>query len=247
MPEPKMITTSQIALLAGISGLIAAGCVTIALIVPLKHELARLVNPLNGGNPSSPIKVRGGALTARTNNGWTQIGKSSSGTPIYCTGTDDVSWIEFFEAAGVSGAPENPTKLKAGWTLQILGRTYTPASGATPPMSSPSENGLTLTSQPNDCGGGKTSPYSVTLSVYENDGSTTNAQFYSDSATGTEDSSAAEKFQDMTSTCSGPDGGSGNEDVCERASKLKLTKADGTTILNYACPNGECSVYIGKQ
>ncbi len=59
MSEPKMIRTSQIALLGGVSALVGGGIIALVLIIVPKHEVVKLPLPVGGGNPSSPIKVPG--------------------------------------------------------------------------------------------------------------------------------------------------------------------------------------------
>ena len=249
MTESKSFRLSHLGL-AGAFGVLVGGGI-FAFIFQDYHK-----HPLGGANPPSPIKVRGGAMTARTMNSgqWQTIGTDLQHRNIYCSDTDDVSWIDFFEAAGVSsGAIETPTGLPAGWSMKIYGRTYAPATGTTAASSQPSSNGLLLKSQAGGCLAGDTSSFSVILSIYEDDGGS-NAQFYKDSATGTDSNGGyAEKFEDMSKGCAGPNGGAiqtGNEDVCERASTIEFTftppgGSKSTSIYN--CTDGECSIYIGLK
>ena len=220
-------------------GIIATICVvaTAAFIVIIQYVKSQPVT-------SSPIKVRGGAMTARTsigkNGGWVSNGSG------YCTNVDITQFST--DAAPVSSAPApaNPTSLLADWTMVVFGRN--------PNDGSQSGNGFKFQAQPQKCDGSKGT--SVLLTPYGSNGA-----FYA-TELGTDDDGVTQKrrFRDTTPDnqsgapgCAGPNVPStpgllnGDEDRCERMSTIQFDEPAASKHYQYTCTNGECAVCIGTS
>ena len=190
---------------------------------------------------SSPIKVRGGAMTARTsiakNGGWVSSGSG------YCSNVDTMQFST--NAAPVSSASANPTSLLADWTMVVFGRK--------PKDGSQSGNGFKFQAQPQKCDGSNGT--SVLLTPYGSNGA-----FYT-TELGPDDDGVTQKrrFRDTTPDdpsgslgCAGPNipstqGLRGDEDRCERMSVIQFDEPAASKHYQYTCTNGECAVCIGTS
>jgi len=195
--------------------------------------------PLNPPS-DSPIVVRGGSMTIRTfdkNNGW------PAGSSSFCMNHK----FSAIELDGVSDwgmtTPLDPFSVPtpASWTLTIQGRATTGSAGNR--TSAPSGNGIKLTGDPLHSCSGATGGSSITLSLLSG-----NSAFYSNDDPSVNEEApgkkTAKRFQDVSLSCAGPDSGPGDEDACERASKISLAISGATT--DYNCINGECIVEVLK-
>jgi hypothetical protein len=242
MSETKSFRLYHFGLAGGFGGLVAGGMIAFVLLVSQHIDVLKKVG---GGNPPSPIKVRGGAMTVRTGhqNGWQKI----KGFETFCSDNADPTYMTFTDATLTSGTPPDLTKIPYNWTLVIVGRNY--------PGDSASSNGIVLTSQSQSCDGKDNTVKSIKLSL-QND-----ALFYSNDQPANEGlvknkNPFAKRFQDTSYECTGPniyndDGDeiSYDEDACERIYQFTLTTNPGTQQSSssvYHCPNGECAIKIGN-
>src|ERR1022692_2462016 len=224
MASDARFTITQV----GISAIVAflMGAIALALFQYLKQS----------PETSSPIKVRGGAMTARTsiakNGGWVSNGSG------YCSNVDTTQFST--DAAPVSSASANPTSLLADWTMVVFGRN--------PKDGSQSGNGFKFQAQPQKCDGSKGT--SVLLTPYGSNGA-----FYA-TELGTDDDGVTQKrrFRDTTPDnqsgapgCAGPNIPgtpgvlNGDEDRCERMSLIQFDEPAASKHYQYTCTNGDCA------
>jgi hypothetical protein len=201
--------------------------------------------------PSSPIVVRGGAITIRSNdpNGWqstvAQVAPFCSDTDATYIELDDVSLIpppqggQIGKALARGDVTMNNLVVNGqnGWEIDVYGR-----NGA---GNSVSANGISLTAATGDCSTGS-SPYKVMLNALNSSSSFYLAPMLDENLS---DQSGyhTERFQNKDTTC--VTSNSTDEDLCERMSQvnLKLTTGGQTVSQTYECPNGECVIHIGKS
>ncbi len=217
--------------------------VDIPKILDLTKAIYNAVPLTSSGSPSSPLMVRGGAMTFRTTdvNGWQPTG---SITLPLCVNVD-TRFINFNQVVPVAptSAPFTPTGLSyitSAWTMAIYGRV--PGGGKD------SVNGILFTAQPNticstDSSG--TARSSVKMSALSGNSGLYPIDSLSD------DKTDNRRFYDNTPATGGSPGCIGanaDEDSCERIFRIVLTVPTATpTVYNYKCFNGDCSIGIGQK
>lgn len=220
------------------------------------HELQEIIRSLKpyqtgGGGTNMPLKVRGGSMTVRTadSDGWQDV-TTVPASPQFCTNVNP-SYIELTGVTPGAAVPPGPVPLVISkiplnfvWQIDVVGRS--------PGGASVSGNGIRLTSQSSGCPTGSSSS-SVLLSTQSGG----NSAFYPNESALTESNTHSKRFMDTTAAtathpgCQSSPSSAGDEDLCERISKVTLTltpPSGGTQITyTYKCPNGECSIGIGTQ
>jgi hypothetical protein len=253
MSEPRVITLYQIGFLGGMGGLLGGGLIALAMLIAGKLDIAKLAGTHSSGNPSSPIKVRGGSMTFRSKNSlWIaqNVPTPSSGSASgYCASVDDISFIELDDVVGVPpasppyGVPTTFTNISKDWTLSLNGKENNGADG----IEMWARTSFTCQGQTGNGPAMLLIPLTGTSGFYANsiddvgkDHSERFADNYVDNS-----------VSPPKTPCLGPNNNNtGDEDACERIKTLQLTlsSSDATPrVYNYTCPNGECSVYIGQQ
>jgi hypothetical protein len=201
-----------------------------------------------GGPPkaNSPIKVRGGAMTFRSTTQWQPV----SGQVAYYLDNANVSYISFTGVDPVGSAPPGPLYPPGCWTMTLVGRNPNPSVVIS--------NGITITALTSSCNH-PTTYHSLTLTGFGN------GSFYPEKYKPDDDGTYSERYMDTTPDvpttgttaavpgCQGPSGLgptlTGDEDFCERLSKITLilyTGATPGTPSTYKCKNGDCEIDIGQ-
>jgi hypothetical protein len=251
---------------AGILGGLIASAVGFISIEHVKKAIIDIATSGTRGNgqTNTPVVVRGGAMTFRTDdsNGW--VGSSAP----YCANLKDNTYIEFVRVSPKSGPQPIPLALSglgAHWRLDIFGRD--PVNGG-----SSKTKGVYIQPQSGSCSTGS-GPASVLLSP-QNDTNEYSALYPqptqecdidedSNNCSAANQPHKSMRFWDKTPTrgatpgCQGPmpsatsaTNGIGDEDYCERISDIRLT-LDTTAAVPityvYRCLDGECEIGIGKH
>ena len=205
------------------------------LFSALRSGLKALVDKLEGvkGTPDSPIVVRGGSMTIRTRDpgGWVDEGNKS-----WCS---DIPDLAYFAIVPEPTTVSPPTSFPDGSKLTINVR-----AGSSDDL----QNGIQLVSQSGGCTENDQSPSSIKLSLIDN----ASSDFYPYSSSVNQEGGGKEMAKRFWNTnpidaCAGPNPKStatGDEDVCERPSRITWTVSGVTS--HYSCTNGECIVRIGN-
>lgn len=199
-------------------------------------------------NSDSPVTVRGGAMTVRTKDA---VGWRGANAP-FCTGIGLTTSTLYFNysglgtASGYSAPPATPIALTGAWSVTIVGRLHNGTDST-----QASNNGVVIAPVGTCTGAGTASVY-VQLS---NTG--TYSDFYGPDKALKEEPKAtgytAKRFMDKTpagtsgTNCQGPSplpSNPGDEDACERASKVTIQTASGGPYYGW-CTNGECVIGLG--
>jgi hypothetical protein len=200
--------------------------------------------------PSPPLKVRGGAMTVRTeisgNGGW--VPKDAAGRQ-FCTNAD-ISRAYYLTDDGLCHLIQLPPS--TNWSMRLHG-----GSPVTP--GNASGRGLVIITQPNqNCTGGVGS--SVLMTVFDDNVSTNGkyVRFYSGDQNSDDGKTVRRRFLDRTPDGKTPDkagcvtppdgdgsGDVGDEDACERMTKFEIRNLSGSSVSTTPCLNGDCTVFIG--
>ena len=206
------------------------------------------------GPGDSPVVVRGGAMTIRTKDttdGWVLSGAvyctyipTTTGLHLYPSGVDPITSM----LPAIPVPPTPPLQLTGSWKVEVQGRKHLKGLSITP-----SGNGIRLR-PPNSASECAPAPSGYVAIVLEK--LSGNSDYYPvDSGVNEEPSSkeVAKRFQDITpssdtsTNCYGPNanaGSGGDEDACERASKITVYTTGGPYYGR--CTDGECILGIDK-
>jgi hypothetical protein len=183
---------------------------------------------------SSPLKVRGGAMTFRSENLWTT---DSSATPAPCTQLTPTSiQLKNVTAVPVTSPPtveQIQLSLAGSWQIDLFGRK---------PDGTEGPNGIRIVAETN-CGG--KSGVSLT-------GESGPGQFYPFKDGQSDEDGVTFIKRYMDPTCSQSPQPSGDKDICEHISKIYINTSPTTTPKSnpahvYHCLNGECVIGIGSS
>jgi len=218
-------------------------CVIAAVALLGSGTIPQAVNRGGPGTTNTPIVVNGGAMTAHQKTPWVVNNSNTS----YCAPKADTSYLEFINVQpDPNHKPPPPlplvlSNLTGDWTLTIHG--WNPNS-ATPYTAS--GNGLVIAGQTSSgCGTLPSVQVSPIPSSY--------SQFYPGYAVGddpTRKMRYSARFHDTSTSCTA----SGDQDFCEHIANFQLKlnypdvgqKTGDTTTYYFTCPDGECSIGIGK-
>ena len=213
-----------------------------SLEMQLNQVVAQAIT--SGSNMQSPIKVRGGSMTAYTtvSGGWTTMDRGVT----YCVLVNDVTYLEYDGDSLEDASGNDIPSVSTPWDLKLTGKL--PADAAdhvSHHRGDDSKRGFKLHGDKKDCNnnpiinGGTHG--SVTLSLIGGIG----AAFYplpSDPNNQYE----SERFWDKSSDCMNePDNtGKGDRDFCEQMSRVVLTMG-GADMSQDPCPDGDCEIWAG--
>jgi hypothetical protein len=199
-----------------------------AVVFGLKFSIQFLHAP---GGTNTPIVVRGGSMTTRALNNWTQTSLRGAHPSAYCTNGQ----ISKLYVDDPKNGTTSPIKLTANWDVKVYGRD--------PSGKNPSAHGIELKPSEKPCNGDASYPVALTaLQTY--------SDFYPLNSNIDEDGTThSVRFEDtFPDTCAGPNGNSnGDEDVCERPSQIIVTPDTTKPALpSIPCSNGECTIRFVK-
>ena len=251
MPELKAVKTLQIGLAGCIRVFSAGGLVAVTLILTILHYKPQ---GLGGSNPSPPIKVRGGSMTAYTSDDTVSTGWQNIGLNVYCSIVDDITYIAKDNKQLVDAKGKTLT-ITYPWEIDIYGNSppTTPTTGKKY-ANSLGTNGISLKGAKTDCAkmpDNNGNEGSVTLSLIGQ-----NVGFYPNDLPNAGVYLGNKRFWDYSLNCRGePDvvtyTGAGDRDYCERMNTVKVsfmpTAANPVPIppQTLPCPDGDCEVDIG--
>lgn len=198
---------------------------------------------------SSPLKVKGGAMTVFAQKKWqgngTDANPDGSSAHPYCVSIDsaDASYIIVNNLLGSDGLPVDPASIN-DVTLPLVIKIYGHLAVDDPPPGTrkrgdPSGNGIQLATQSQDCDGSHGS--SILLTKIGQGG------IYPIDLPAAGKRKGNKRFYD--STCYGVPNpaGHGDQDFCERMAKVELYY-NGATTPNHTltCPDGDCEIEVGS-
>jgi len=218
MPQVKRFGVTAVASIAVVSLLAGAGFVILGLLIP---AIRSLFWPISGTN--SPIKVGGGAMSFRAMKGKTWMPITVGAQRVYCLDYAP----RFYEVDDDGGHGPNHKTLGTQWSIDFKGGN--PAKTTT----QPGVDGIRMAWNRGSCNGG-TGPSTILLPI-----PSTKSDFYPD-LIAENDQVTAVRFWDKGDGCTGPNGGGGDEDRCERLAEIDLP--DGSTA---TCQDRECNLVLG--